>query len=214
MADSQAPVTAKSAAVSPKKAKAPTAKKPSPKPSHPPTSSLVDGAIKSLHERGGSSLQAIKKFITSNNKVDAAKLAPFIKKYLKNAVGKGHIVQVKGKGASGSFKLSAAALKPKADKKPAQKAANKKPIATKPKKAAGEKKAKKPTGKKAVATPEVKAAKPKTASKQKATKPSKLVAKKPKTPKPKTATRKPAAGVAKPKTAKPKALKSAKAAKV
>lgn len=84
-------------------------KKPSTKSSHPPTSELVLNAIKTLQDRNGSSLQAIKKFIASNYKLDTSKLAPFIKKYLKNAVVAGKLIQTKGKGASGSFKLPAIA---------------------------------------------------------------------------------------------------------
>ncbi|CAH1384580.1 unnamed protein product, partial [Tenebrio molitor] len=79
------------------------AKNPRAKPSHPPTSEMVNNAIKGLKERGGSSLQAIKKFVAANYKVDAEKVAPFIKKYLKGAVASGSLVQTKGKGASGSF---------------------------------------------------------------------------------------------------------------
>lgn len=156
-------------AAAPAKAKAPKAKRPASKPSHPPTSQLVNAAIRALKERSGSSLQAIKKYIALNDKVDADKLSPFIKKYLKKATVSGNLVQTKGKGASGSFKLSAASLKPKVEKKkkkPAvKKAAAKKPA--KPK-AAGAKKAKKP----------------KSAPKQKSLKPSKA---KPKAPKPKKA---------------------------
>lgn len=165
----------KVAAVS--KVKTPKAKKSSSKRSHPPTSVLVNGAIRALKERRGSSLQAIKKYIAANNKVDADKLAPFIKKYLKNAVAGGKLVQTKGNGASGSFKLAALAETPK------------------PKKA-NKSDAKKPTTKKAVAkgvkkakTPKVKPSKP-AALKQKPTKQSKAVIKKTKTPKPKTATKK------------------------
>lgn len=76
------------------------------KPTHPPTSEMVTNAIRGLKERGGSSLQAIKKYITANYKVDAEKVAPFIKKYLKSSVIAGNLIQTKGKGASGSFKLS------------------------------------------------------------------------------------------------------------
>jgi linker histone H1 and H5 family. len=83
-------------------------KKPRAKPVHPRTSEMVGNAIKSLKERGGSSLQAIKKYIAVNYKVDSEKLSPFIKKYLKSAVASGELVQTKGKGASGSFKLAAA----------------------------------------------------------------------------------------------------------
>lgn len=90
-----------------KKAKsAASAKKPRAKPAHPRTSEMVTAAIKSLKERGGSSLQAIKKYIAAHYKLDAEKLAPFIKKYLKSAVVAGELVQTKGKGASGSFKLA------------------------------------------------------------------------------------------------------------
>lgn len=110
---------------------------------HPPTSEMVDASISTLKERGGSSVAAIKKHIAATYKVDVAKLAPFIKKYIKGAVVKGHLLQTKGKGASGSFKLSAAkkpkksaaaaSVKPKAAKKPAseKKIAAKKPAAKK-----------------------------------------------------------------------------------
>jgi hypothetical protein len=91
----------------PKKAKS-AGKKPRAKPVHPRTSEMVGNAIKSLKERGGSSLQAIKKYIAANYKVDSEKLSPFIKKYLKSAVAAGELVQTKGKGASGSFKLAVA----------------------------------------------------------------------------------------------------------
>ncbi|KAJ3629987.1 hypothetical protein Zmor_003874 [Zophobas morio] len=50
------------------------AKNPRAKPSHPPTSEMVNNAIKGLKERGGSSLQAIKKFVAANYKVDAEKV--------------------------------------------------------------------------------------------------------------------------------------------
>ncbi|XP_054006245.1 histone H1A, sperm-like [Hylaeus anthracinus] len=76
------------------------------KSSHPPTSEMVNAAIRELKDRKGSSLQAIKKYMTSTYKVDGEKLAPFIKRYLKSAVTSGAVVQTKGKGASGSFKLS------------------------------------------------------------------------------------------------------------
>lgn len=86
-----------------------TAKQSKSKSNHPPTSEMVNTAIKGLKEKSGSSLQAIKKYIGSNYKVDSEKLAPFIRKYLKSAVQSGSLVQTKGKGASGSFKLAASA---------------------------------------------------------------------------------------------------------
>ncbi|XP_031618702.1 histone H1-II-like, partial [Contarinia nasturtii] len=79
MADSAPAPAPAAAAASPAKApkaKVPKAKKPASKPTHAPTATLVNDAIKALKERGGSSLQAIKKYITANNKVDAEKLAP------------------------------------------------------------------------------------------------------------------------------------------
>lgn len=78
---------------------------------HPPIQQMVDAAIKNLKERGGSSLLAIKKYINVTYKCDSQKLAPFIKKYLKSSVVSGKLIQTKGKGASGSFKLSVAGNK-------------------------------------------------------------------------------------------------------
>lgn len=162
-----APVAAK-----PAKAKAPRAK-----PSHPPTNEMVHAAIKGLKERGGSSLIAIKKYIAANYKVDVEKLSPFIKRALKSGVAKGDLVQAKGHGANGSFKVAA-------KDKPAKKAAKspkKKATAAKakqsPKKAA-KKATKKPAPAKAKKTPKAAAKKP-----TKAKKVAKSPAKKPKAPK-------------------------------
>ncbi|XP_043862645.1 uncharacterized protein LOC122756619 [Drosophila santomea] len=119
-ATSASPVAAPSATVEKKVAQKKAsgsagtkAKKANAAPSHPPTQQMVDASIKNLKERGGSSLLAIKKYITATYKCDAQKLAPFIKKYLKSAVVNGKLIQTKGKGASGSFKLSASAKKDK-----------------------------------------------------------------------------------------------------
>lgn len=163
------------------------AKKSSTKPSHPATSELVLNAIKTLQERNGSSLQAIKKFIASHYQLDTDKLTPFIKKYLKNAVAAGKLIQTKGKGASGSFKLpTAAATKPvnaaKAKKiaestdkklKSDEKKEKKKKEKSTKKTSSGKKKhaiSKKATNKSAVS---IKSATPK----QKSTKPSKVASK-------------------------------------
>jgi histone H1/5 len=174
MTDTASPANSAPAKVaSPKKAKSTGSKKPKAVPSHPPIASMVNSAIKNLKERGGSSTQAIKKYIAANNKCDVEKLAPFIRRYLKSAVTKGGLVQTKGKGASGSFKLKdkSEAKKPVAPK--AKKA--KKPSTTKP---AGEKKKSAPKKKSAAAK------KPKT-PKKKAEKKPKAAKKstKPKTPK-------------------------------
>lgn len=116
-------------------------KNPRIKPSHPPTAEMVNNAIKGLKERGGSSLQAIKKFIAANYKVDAEKVAPFIKKYLKGAVASGGLVQTKGKGASGSFKLASST------------AAGARASAGEKKKTSSGTKSKKSSSKRAAATP-------------------------------------------------------------
>ncbi|XP_053981440.1 histone H1-III-like [Hylaeus volcanicus] len=176
------------------------------KASHPPTSEMVNAAIKELKDRKGSSVQAIKKFIASTYKVDGEKFAPFIKRYLKAAVTSGAVVQTKGKGASGSFKLSAGkpseTLKTKKElrspKKAEVKKVEKKTVA---KKVAPVKKpaAKKPVEKKAAAVKKTAAkaaaTKAKTATEAKNMSKSRKTAKAPaaktRTPKPKkTATSK------------------------
>ena len=105
------------------------AKKPRTKPKHPPTAEMVDAAISALKERGGSSVSAIKKYVAVTYKIDIEKSAPFIKKYIKGAVVKGHLLQTKGRGASGSFKLSTKASEVKKSAVKSKKAA----VASKPK---------------------------------------------------------------------------------
>ena len=180
MADTAAAPAAPAA----QKKKATKAKKPKKAAAHPPVASMVNAAIKNLKERKGSSLAAIKKYIASTYKVDTAKLAPFIRRYLKKAVADGKLKQVKGSGAAGSFRLG---------DKPEKKA--KKPKA---------KKAKKPKTKKAK-TPK----KPKAAKKAKKVK----TPKKPKAPKKspkKPAAKKPAAKKSPKKGKKPAAKKAGK----
>ena len=144
MSDAPAAAPAKKAA--PKKAKKPAAPA-----AHPPVKSMVNAAIKNLKDRKGSSLAAIKKYIAANYKCDVAKLAPFIRRYLKKAVADGKLTQTKGTGAAGSFKILKEE-KPKAAKKPKAKKA-KKPKAAKPKKAKTPKKAAKKPAKKAAKKP-------------------------------------------------------------
>ena len=191
----------KPAQVAPKKTKSST-KKPRTKPIHPRTSEMVVNGIKGLKERGGSSIQAIKKYIAANYKVDPEKLSPFIKKYLKSAIASGELVQTKGKGASGSFKLAAAktekAVVPSAPARGRAASAPKvkKQSAAKVKKAKAPKKAavKSAEKKKQRASP---AAPKKSPSKVK--KATKVPTKKPKAPRPKTAAKSKA-----PKKASPK----------
>ncbi|XP_074114851.1 histone H1B-like [Cotesia typhae] len=74
--------------------------------SHPSTSNMVNEAIENLNNRRhGSSLQAIKKYVYANYQLDPVKTAPLIRRYLKKAVSEGTLVQTKGRGSSGSFKM-------------------------------------------------------------------------------------------------------------
>ncbi|KAL3267657.1 hypothetical protein HHI36_024301 [Cryptolaemus montrouzieri] len=148
------------------------------KPTHPPTSDMVNMAIKGLKERSGSSLQAIKKYIAANYKVDPEKMAPFIKKYLKSAVQSGSLVQTKGKTEGAETQESGdrrgRGRRHQEKKKVAAKVASSERSKTA---AATAVKAKKPAGEK-------KAKAPKSPSKAKKT--AKSPTKKPKAPKPKT----------------------------
>merc|ERR1712113_619095 len=146
-----------SAASSSVKAIKPKAKKPAAAKSGNPTSSvMVKAAIEGLKERKGSSLVAIKKYIATNYKIDPSKHSHFIKKALTSGVEKKTIVQTKGTGASGSFKLAKVEVKKpvkaKTPKKPASKANKKtkaKPSAAK--KATPKKKVEKSKSSKATA---------------------------------------------------------------
>ena len=160
------------------KKKAATKKKPA---DHPKYQEMIAAAIGALKERTGSSRQAISKYVTANYKV-GDNASTHLKLALKRGVATGQFKQVKGAGASGSFKLSE---KPK--KAPKKKPAAKKPAAKKAKKAA----TKKPAAKKAT---------PKKAAKKSAAK---------KTPK-KAAAKKPAAKKPAAKKGKKKATKKAK----
>ena len=164
------------------------AKKPKVPAAHPQYKDMISAAITALKERGGSSRQAILKYIMANYKVgdNGTAVNARVKTALKAGVKNGTLKQAKGTGASGSFKVGE---KKKEVKKP-KKAT--KPKAAKPKKVAKPKKtpAKKEGGEK-------KAAKPKKA----------------KTPKKKPAAKKSPKKAAKPKTAKPKAAPKAKKAK-
>ncbi|KAK6177930.1 hypothetical protein SNE40_012792 [Patella caerulea] len=181
-----APVAKAAKVKTPKKRAAGKAtKKPS---NHPKYSDMVREAISSLKERGGSSRQAILKYIRANFNVgkEEKPVNNHLKLALKAGVKNGKLKQSKGTGASGSFRLGDSN---KAEKKPKAKVAKKKPAAAKAAKAKSPKKvkAKKPAAEK-------KAKSPKKVKKPKAAKKSPAKAKK----------------AAKPKAAKPKAKKAAK----
>ena len=95
------------ASAAPAKKAATKPKKPS---AHPPTSAMVKAAITALGDKKGSSLAAIKKYVTSNYKdVDIVKISPFICKALKKGVESKALVQVKR-----SYKLVKETKKPPA----------------------------------------------------------------------------------------------------
>ena len=163
---------AAASAPSPKKTQ--TKKKAAPKKpaDHPKYIDMIVAAIVALKERNGSSRQAIVKYIKANYKVgDNADV--HIKQALKRGVVAGTLIQAKGTGASGSFKVvkkpAAPAKKPTKPKTKTTKKVNKTPTKKKP--ASKASKAKKPSSAKKTTT------KKKPATKKPATK--KSVTKKP-----------------------------------
>ena len=168
---------------------------------HPPYIDMVTTAITAMKDRGGSSRQAIEKYIKANNRV-TGDISTHLKMALKRGVKSGRLLHTKGTGASGSFKVGKVAAAPK-KKKPAKKrTAAKKPRkkASTPKKRRTPKKtgAKKATKKKSTAKKTKSPAKRKTAKKPKAKSAAKKRTKSPKkraAPKKKTA-RKPKAKAA------------------
>ncbi|XP_003788831.1 histone H1.1 [Otolemur garnettii] len=144
---------------------------PAKKNAGPSVSELIVQAVSSSKERGGVSLAALKKALAAAG-YDVEKNNGRIKLGLKSLVNKGTLVQTKGTGASGSFKLNKKAsveAKPSASKvavKAKAVAASKKPRkaagATAMKNVKTPKKAKKPAVTKASKSPKKsKAVKPK-----------------------------------------------------
>ena len=123
------------------------AKKPRAKPDHPTFAVMIAAAITSMKERKGSSRQAIEKYVCANYKV-GPKFAGPLTQALRKGVEAGTLVQTKGVGASGSFRVAKPepAKKPAAKKPAAKKAPAKKPAAKKTVKKTA---AKKPAAKKA-----------------------------------------------------------------
>lgn len=175
------------------KSRKPRAKKAAPA-SHPPYIEMVSTAITAMKDRGGSSRQAIEKYIKANFK-GTGDTSTHLKMALKRGVASGKLLHTKGTGASGSFKVNKAAVTPKkkpkkaAAKKPRKKSATPKKRAAKKtgakkatKKKSAAKKSKSPAKKKKAAKkPKAKsAAKKRTKSPKKRAAPKKKVAKKPK----------------------------------
>lgn len=174
---------------------------------HPKYNEMIRQALSTLKERGGSSRQAILKYVMKNFKVgnDEHVVNQHLKMALRAGVKNDSLKQSKGSGASGSFRLGAEAKKEKPAAKKVKKTTTTTKVAKKPKAASkpkSPKKAKKP----AAAAKKPKADKP--AKKAKADKPKKAKADKPK----KAAAPKKAAKAASPKkaaAAKPKKAKPA-----
>nr|XP_040019853.1 histone H1-like [Gasterosteus aculeatus aculeatus] len=126
------------AEVAPAAAAAPKATKKVSKPKKvgPSVSDLMVKTVALSKERSGVSATAVKKALTAGG-YDVDKNKARVKTAIKSLVAKGTLVQIKGIGASGSFKMS----KTTADE-PAKKAApkGKKPAAAKKPKAAAVKK--------------------------------------------------------------------------
>lgn len=78
------------------------------KTTHPPTSEMVETALKHLDNRRGTSFYAIKQFVFSMYNVDPVRITPFIKRFLETAVSQGAVVRTKGTGLAGSFRLAKA----------------------------------------------------------------------------------------------------------
>ncbi|XP_006048090.3 histone H1.1 [Bubalus bubalis] len=170
------------------------------KPAGPSVSELIVQAVSSSKERSGVSLAALKKALAAAG-YDVEKNNSRIKLGLKSLVGKGTLVQTKGTGASGSFKLNKKVAS--VDAKPtATKVATKTKVTSASKKATGA-----AAAKKGVKTP-------KKAKKSVLTKKSSKSPKKPKAVKPKKVAKSPAkAKAVKPKGAKVKITKPKTVAK-
>lgn len=164
---------------------------------HPTYSEMIFQAISTLKERGGSSRQAILKYIMKNFTVgnDEKSVNSRLKIALRAGLAKNTLKNSKGNGASGSFKLGETKTETKPKKKVVKKPVVKKPAAKKaksPKKVKTPKKEKKTEKTKKVTKPK-KATTPKKTAKKPVTK-----TKKPAAKKPATKAKKPAAKAKKP----------------
>lgn len=167
-------------------------KKPHVAPDHPKYSEMIKQALMTLKERGGSSRQAVLKYIMANFNVgkDESVVNSHLKMALRAGVKNSTLKQSKGTGATGSFRLGAEASKKTSSGKKAKKSPSKKQTEKKsPKKVKAVKKSGKKSGPKSPKKVVKKAATP---SKKavKAVKPAAPVAAAPKAVKPKSAPKK------------------------
>jgi histone H1/5 len=144
--------------------------------SHPPFQQMVKKAIAELKEKGGSSRQAVLKYVCANYKVEAKSGNKYVKVALVSGVKNNALKRVGGKGvgANGSFKLVEEVMKaakpkekkesaPKAEKSAKPKAKKVVKRVSKPKPAKKAAAAKKPAKPKAKSVKKPKAAAPKKA---------------------------------------------------
>ncbi|XP_039948266.1 histone H1-I-like [Bactrocera tryoni] len=126
------------------------------------TEIMVLAAIRSLNERGGSSAIAIKKYVMNNYpQLDGPRTMKLIKAYIKKALVSGKLVQSKGTGLGGSFKVSPGTNRLEEQKE----RQNRKKLVKKPKSDQAADKVKKPlkTAAKKIEKGEIKSAKEKKA---------------------------------------------------
>uniref|UniRef100_A0A8D3DG82 Histone H1 n=1 Tax=Scophthalmus maximus TaxID=52904 RepID=A0A8D3DG82_SCOMX len=117
MAEEEAPTPAAAPAKSPAKSPAKAAKKkatPKPKKAGPSLRDLIVEAVSASKERSGVSLAALKKALVAGG-YDVEKNKTRVKVAIKALVAKETLVQTKGTGASGSFKMNKK-VEPKAKK--------------------------------------------------------------------------------------------------
>ncbi|KAI0210160.1 hypothetical protein LSAT2_005093 [Lamellibrachia satsuma] len=72
---------------------------------HPPVAKMVMGAVGALKNNRGSSLQAIRHYLAATYHVNPAKLKTYVRRFVKKALADGTLVQTKGRGAAGLFRL-------------------------------------------------------------------------------------------------------------
>lgn len=113
--------------VAPKSKKSKTVASP---PAHPTYEVMIKTAIATVKDRGGTSRQAILKYLKQNYKV-GTNVDTQVRLQLPKLVTKGVLERKKGQGASGSFKVAAQKSEPKKKKTAVQKKATKKPAAKK-----------------------------------------------------------------------------------
>lgn len=95
-------------------------RKPKTSPQHPKYADMIAAAISGMKERGGTSRQKIIKYIGANYKVGNG-FEVQVRLAIKRMLQARKLIQVKGTGASGSFRLSAKATKKPAAKRPLKK---------------------------------------------------------------------------------------------